>query len=494
MTEDFEASGVGTIVLVAEASGSKIGTFSASATGLAASPGSGGTSYVFAASANGAWSLSATGLVLGTFSAAGAPILTLPFTPFSSIVSTFVATSVGLVTIHGTAGAIGVFAASATGRWSIPAVGALTGTFTASATGTITLVSQGHGAVGGTFTATATAVWAAAFTLSVIPGTLRNDYDGWVGMEIVASSPLTVTALGRWVLSGNANNHVVDLCSASGDVIGSVTVNTNGRPPNAFTYAPLSPPVPLAAGATYFLISQEVNGGDYWYGNDTAITTTTDAADQFPAYGSPGSGGVLPGGSLPNTTFVPVDFLYQRLTGPVSMSVWDEGPPVGSTTYTDSSPANLGVVFQSSVQGCILGVQVYKDLSATATQTGALWDAAGNLLASGTFTNETGSGWQVLYFATPVPIEANVNYTASFNDGDPSIFVFTNGGLTTGLTNGLLTVPDSGGVYAYGAAPTFPDTISSITPNYWVDVLFSITYGTGSMRGVFTATANGTHS
>ena len=62
----------------------------------------------------------------------------------------------------------------------------------------------------------------------------------------------------------------------------------------------------------------------------------------------------------------------------------------------------LGVKFQVSTAGKATGVRFYKGATNTGTHVGNLWSAAGALLASVTFANETASGWQQALFATPV--------------------------------------------------------------------------------------------
>ena len=80
---------------------------------------------------------------------------------------------------------------------------------------------------------------------------------------------------------------------------------------------------------------------------------------------------------------------------------------------SDSSAYELGVKFQSSVPGWVAGVRFYKGAGNTGTHTGSLWTASGTLLATGTFTNETASGWQTLTFANPVQISANTTYVVA---------------------------------------------------------------------------------
>ena len=55
---------------------------------------------------------------------------------------------------------------------------------------------------------------------------------------------------------------------------------------------------------------------------------------------------------------------------------------------------------------------------------------------------------------------------------DAGHYAFTSSGLSSAVTNGPLTAPASGGVYAYGSANAFPSN-SFNASNYWVDVVYS---------------------
>lgn len=123
--------------------------------------------------------------------------------------------------------------------------------------------------------------------------TNRNDYSGWVGMRILTGdSPVWVTRLGRWVLSGNSGSHTVKLVTASTGVDvsgGSVSVNTSGASTNRFLYADLASPIQLAANTAYYLVSLETNGGDRWYQNDTVVSPGPGLTVTHAAHGSGGS-------------------------------------------------------------------------------------------------------------------------------------------------------------------------------------------------------------
>jgi hypothetical protein len=148
--------------------------------------------------------------------------------------------------------------------------------------------------------------------------TVRNNYSGFVGMKIGAgASPITVTALGRIFVAGNSGTHVIKLVNAAdgSDVAGGfVSLGMAGGTAGQFKYAPLSSPVTLGAGTTYYLVSQEFNGGDFWHNYNTTVITTSVAAELSPVY-SPG-GGVWNAGGSAGQTFGPVDFKYSTNSAP----------------------------------------------------------------------------------------------------------------------------------------------------------------------------------
>jgi hypothetical protein len=135
----------------------------------------------------------------------------------------------------------------------------------------------------------------------------------------------------------------------------------------------------------------------------------------------------------------------------------------------------LGVKFQVSTSGWIYGVRFYKGPGNTGTHTGSLWTDTGTLLAHGTFTNETASGWQTLEFSKAVPVSAGVTYVASYYAPNGNYAAtngyFTNSGFTNSPLQALQNGTDGGdGVYSYGG-DQFPTSTYGST-NYWVDPIF----------------------
>jgi hypothetical protein len=166
--------------------------------------------------------------------------------------------------------------------------------------------------------------------------------------------------------------------------------------------------------------------------------------------------------SAPSSAVSPADTIFDFAT-PATI---DSG---------DSSGIEVGIKFTADVNGSITGVRFFKSAPNTGTHVGNLWDASGNLLATGTFTNETTSGWQSMMFPSPVPITAGTTYVASYYAPNGRYSV-TPQGLASPFDNPPLhSVADSSsadGVYAYGASSSFPSS-SFNAANYWVDVLFS---------------------
>ena len=87
-------------------------------------------------------------------------------------------------------------------------------------------------------------------------------------------------------------------------------------------------------------------------------------------------------------------------------------PTVGDSG--DATATELGVKFRADNDGYITGVRFYKASTNTGTHVGHLWTSTGTQLGSATFTGESVAGWQMVLFATPIPVVANTTYVASY--------------------------------------------------------------------------------
>jgi probable HAF family extracellular repeat protein len=167
----------------------------------------------------------------------------------------------------------------------------------------------------------------------------------------------------------------------------------------------------------------------------------------------------------------------QQATAPQTCpcSLWPGDPAPAVLEDPDRSPVELGVRFRSDVDGFVTGVRFFKGPGNTGPHTGTLWSDRGQRLATGTFTDETASGWQELVFAAPVPVQAATTYVASYHTEVGRYAVdegyFTDRTVRSGLLQALADGPERGnGVYAYGPS-SFPSR-SYRASNYWVDVRF----------------------
>jgi hypothetical protein len=146
-------------------------------------------------------------------------------------------------------------------------------------------------------------------------GTLRNDFSSWVGMQItIGPSDEWVSALGRLYIAGNNHPHAMKLVDSAGnDVAGSAaTVTLPSGSPGNFVYTNLATPIKLLANQTYYLVSQETNGGDQWYDYQFVLVAPTSGSAivvNGPAYYA-GQYWLV---SQQNQTYVPVSLMYNAV-------------------------------------------------------------------------------------------------------------------------------------------------------------------------------------
>lgn len=158
-------------------------------------------------------------------------------------------------------------------------------------------------------------------------------------------------------------------------------------------------------------------------------------------------------------------------TGGTLTTLFGSSTPAVSAVDDDNA-VELGVSFVPSTNGHVTAIRFYKGAGNTGTHTGTLWTSSGAVLATGTFTDETASGWQTLEFPNPIPVTAGQTYVASYY-APKGRYAATQGYFAEGYTQGPITVPAQGnGRYRYGSGGGFP-TNSWNNTNYWVGVVFA---------------------
>lgn len=144
-------------------------------------------------------------------------------------------------------------------------------------------------------------------------GNLRNDSSDFVGFKVTTgNSPVYVTHLGRWIISGNSGTHTLKVINGAGTVITSGSLNTSGQTAGGYAYISVTTGT-LLANTDYYFFSQEVNGGDQW--NDISVvnswtySNTHFVTDSVHAAYMGGSSIYLAAGQV-GKVYVPLNFKY----------------------------------------------------------------------------------------------------------------------------------------------------------------------------------------
>jgi hypothetical protein len=306
-----------------------------------------------------------------------------------------------------------------------------------------------------------------------------------LGVKFRSDVAGTITGIRFYKAPGDNSEHTGSLWTSGGVLLarGAYTNETE----SGWQQLTFATPVAINANTTY-IASYHTSG----FGIDLGYFRT-HGFDNGPLHalqnGIDGANGVYlygPGEQFPSTpsdsnnywvdvTFTTNAAVPQPSAPPPGSSIWPNSATPSVPFYADN-PVELGVKFRSDVAGAITGIRFYKGAGNTGTHTGSLWSSNGALLATGTFTNETAAGWQVLAFATPVPISANTTYIASYhtNTGlSVDIGYFQNHGADNAPLHALQSgVDGANGVFIYGPGGAFP-SLSSGGHNYWIDVFFN---------------------
>jgi fibronectin type 3 domain-containing protein len=192
------------------------------------------------------------------------------------------------------------------------------------------------------------------------PGTLTNNYSGWVGMRfVVASSPMQVRALGRIYVNGNTRPHEMRLIHAETKAtVAGVLWTPPGEIHNQIKYAPLAAPVTLSPNTEYYLVSKETAGGDSFYGYTTAVSTT-GAVQVLSAIESDNGTTWAPGETAGSGKYGPVSLIY---CGSLNQLFPPTGATAGEGTLGDKVSVTWNAVSSAT------HYQVYRAMSRSGTK------------------------------------------------------------------------------------------------------------------------------
>jgi len=318
------------------------------------------------------------------------------------------------------------------------------------------------------------------FAPNAVPATDSNPDNLAVqlGTKFVPAKSGQVVGVRFYKGTTNTGTHTGSLWSASGTRLAEATFGTESA--GGWQSAYFATPVSVTAGTTYVISYQAPNGN---YSSTGAFFSAPYVNGDLSAPAT--SNGVYAYGNdlFPSNSYNATNYWVDPLVVFDTTTPTPTPTPTPTATYTTlfpdtATPANpdwndpasieVGVTFSSTIAGKINGVRFYKGATNIGTHVGSLWSSTGTLLASGTFTSETATGWQTLLFTTPVAITAGTTYVASYRAPNGQYSADLNA-FSAALTASTLQVPASGANYTYGSG--FPN--NSSPHNYWVDVLFS---------------------
>ena len=320
----------------------------------------------------------------------------------------------------------------------------------------VTIASQTiKGVVYATFVGAAGS-YVATYTVDTTPPQLTGTTPPSGATDVSLGTAVTVT-FSEAMDSSTITGATFELRDAANNLVAS-TVTANG------TTATLTPTNQLAAATTY---TATVKGGQ----------TDPRVKD-------------LSGNALAASATWSFTTASQPCAG-TPCTAWSSTTVPAIPSENDPSAVELGVKFRSDLAGYITGIRFYKGTGNTGTHVGNLWSVSGTKLATATFTNETGTGWQQVAFPTPVPIAANTVYVASYHAPNGGYAADSGYFANSGVDNPPIHLLQNGvsggnGVYAYGPGG-FPTQTWNST-NYWVDVVLTTSVGPDTTAPTVTGT------
>jgi hypothetical protein len=347
-------------------------------------------------------------------------------------------------------------------------------------------------------TASATNIWSTSTTPSVPQ--VNDPTSVELGVKFRADVAGSITGIRFYKGFGNNGTHTGSLWTNTGTLLATGTFTSETA--SGWQQLNFTTPVVIAPFTTYIASYHTTTG----YAADRGYFINAGGADSPPlhalAWGidnGNGLGGYGPAGTFPssaNGTNYWVDIVFSTSTtappppppaptpapptpaptpSAVGQTIWSSSAVPAVQQVNDPAPTELGVKFLADAAGSITGIRFYKGLGNNGTHTGSLWSNTGTLLATGTFTGESASGWQQLTFTTPVTIAANTTYVASYHTTtgyavDRGYYFYVGGVDNPPLHALAWGVASGNGLANYGPVGTFPSSANG--GNYWVDVVF----------------------
>jgi hypothetical protein len=149
-----------------------------------------------------------------------------------------------------------------------------------------------------------------AITSSPVAASALNSFDGTIGWTATTTANISITQIGRWIVSGDNQMHTLYVYAgprATPALLGSVVINAGGAAPGQYLYATLAMPISVPSGTIIAVMSSEVSGGDQWYDKESYIWTG-DFSGTLCAYSAGDGFSINTGPAL--QAYIPVNIKY----------------------------------------------------------------------------------------------------------------------------------------------------------------------------------------
>lgn len=329
--------------------------------------------------------------------------------------------------------------------------------------------------------ATAYSLWDS----SVVPTTAScNDtQEVEVGVKFQSEKDGVIRAIRFYKGAENTDAHVASLWDSNGTQIASapfINETESGWQEVTFT-----PPIPVEADSVYVASYHAPNGG-YAADNNYFVNSVENGPLTAPSSSVAGGNGVYAYGPIafPDQSYQAtnywVDVVFEESVSQESFALYGPETTVVNAVANDTSTVELGTRFSVNEEGYYATkIRYYRGGSASMVENRVyLYDSSCALVGQGQFIGEGGpSGWVDVQLTTPVLLESNELYTASYlaNGGK---YAYEYDAFDQAVTVGPITAPSSNevggnGVYSYGNAGGQCPTSTYQSSSYYVSPVVS---------------------
>src|SRR5215468_6385935 len=153
-----------------------------------------------------------------------------------------------------------------------------------------------------------------------------------------------------------------------------------------------------AGGGVVAGVEVSADGGTTWHPATTmsAANTSVTWTYSWVAHGNPST--VIKSRAVDDSGNLQAPGAGTTVTVNCPCSIWGTNTTPRTADSGATAATEVGVKFRTDAYGYVTGIRFYKASGNTGTHVGNLWTSSGQLLATATFSGESGSGWQQVTF------------------------------------------------------------------------------------------------